>query len=150
MAIKAALAASLLVALVVAASASSYTTIITTTSYDEEGMIRQGREEGQQCRQRVQGQEFQSCQRYLRQGRNPQQQEYQEQCCQELKEMDRYQCGCEALRQAVQKAQQGGTSYPGQGEGHQSQGQQIYERARQLPRVCNLREQQCRFNLVFV
>ncbi|XP_057777909.1 2S seed storage albumin protein-like [Salvia miltiorrhiza] len=150
MAIKSALAAALLVALVAVASATTVTTV--TTSYDERGS-----EKYRQCSQQVQGREFQECQSYLKQRSRPylememeaesnpqQQEEYAEQCCEQLREMDRYQCGCEAIRHAVQKAQQQG------GRSYQAGTEQIYERARALPRLCNLREQQCRFNLVFL
>ncbi|XP_057777916.1 2S seed storage albumin protein-like [Salvia miltiorrhiza] len=111
MAKKAALAAALLVAV---ASA--------TTSDDEE------------CSQHVQGREFRSCQRYLQDPRS----RFVDDCCEELRGMERHQCGCEAIRHAVQQAQQGGSS------------EHIYERARALPRTCGLTHQQCRFNVVFL
>ncbi|KAH6837163.1 hypothetical protein C2S53_018261 [Perilla frutescens var. hirtella] len=116
----------------------------------------------QQCSQQVQGRQFRACQRYLQQrssgpynagdeeedeevAGNPQQQ-YLQECCQQLKEMDRQQCGCEAIRHAVREAQhgQGGRSY------HTGQSEQIYQRARALPRRCRLTHQQCRFSVVFV
>ncbi|KAG6433922.1 hypothetical protein SASPL_105541 [Salvia splendens] len=145
MAIKAAVAAALLMALVAVASATTYTTTVTTTSYDERGSRKY-----QQCSQKVQGREFRSCQSFLKQrsylemdsGRSKQ--EYVEECCEQLRDMDRYQCGCEAIKHAVQKAQQGGSSY------QTGQSEKIYERARALPRLCRLSEQQCSFNLVFV
>ncbi|KAH6806120.1 hypothetical protein C2S51_030951 [Perilla frutescens var. frutescens] len=151
MANKVALAAALLLALVALATATTYTTTVTTTSYDREG--------SQQCSQQVQSRRFRSCQRYLQQQQrngdemedevlemaagNPQQQ-YLQECCQQLKEMDRQQCGCEAIKQAVRQAQQGGRSY------QTGQSEQIYQRARELPRRCGLSEQQCHFNVVFV
>ncbi|XP_047979736.1 2S seed storage albumin protein-like [Salvia hispanica] len=141
MAIKAAVAAALLMALVAVASA----TTITTTSYDERGSRKY-----QQCSQKVQGRQFQSCQSYLKQrsylemDSGSSKQEYVEECCEQLRDMDRYQCGCEAIKHAVQKAQQGGSSY------QTGQSEKIYQRARALPRLCRLSEQQCSFNLVFV
>lgn len=146
MAIKVALAAALLVALVAVASATTYT----TTAIDEETNPR-----SQQCRQQVQGRQFRACQSYLQQRSrsspyveedpeieaNPQRESVEE-CCEQLREMDRNQCGCEAIKQAVRQAQQGGRSY------QTGQSEQMYQKARQLPRMCRLREQQCSFNLV--
>ncbi|KAL1534511.1 2S seed storage albumin protein-like [Salvia divinorum] len=146
MATKAALAAALLVALVALASATTTTTVTTTTSYDEEGG-----ENHHQCRQQVQGRRFHSCQRFLRQRNEFEGEEaldsYQpalQACCQELKQMDRQQCGCEAIRQAVRQAQQSTRRY------QTGQSEQVYQQARALPRRCGLREQQCRFRLLFV
>ncbi|KAL1545703.1 2S seed storage albumin protein-like [Salvia divinorum] len=137
MATKVALAAALLVALVALTSA---------TSFDEEGS-----ENYQQCRQQVQGRQFHSCQRFLQQRSTPYTNEDEEvlasyqpslqACCQELKQMDRQQCGCEAIRQAVKQAQQSTRRY---------QTGQVYQQARALPRRCGLREQQCHFRLLFV
>ncbi|KAL1545705.1 2S seed storage protein-like [Salvia divinorum] len=145
MAIKAAVAAALLMALVAVVSATTYTTTVTTTSYDERGS-----QKYQQCSQKVQGREFRACQSFLKQRSylemdSGSKQEYVEQCCEQLRDMDQYQCGCEAIKQAVQKAQQqGGSSY------QTGQSEKIYERARALPRLCRLSDQQCHFNLVFV
>lgn len=143
MAIKAAVAAALLMALVAVASATTYTTTVTTTSYDERGSRKY-----QQCSQKVQGREFQSCQSFLKQRSylemDSGSSEQVEECCEQLRDMDRYQCGCEAIKRAAQKAQQGGSSR------QTGQSEKIYERARALPRLCRLSEQQCSFNLVFV
>ncbi|KAH6806119.1 hypothetical protein C2S51_030950 [Perilla frutescens var. frutescens] len=111
----------------------------------------------QQCSQQVQGREFRACQRFLKQRSGPYnaeedeeevtgnpQQQYLQECCQQLKEMDRQQCGCEAIKQAMRQAQQGGRSY------QTGQSEQIYQRARELPRRCGLSQQQCRFSVVFV
>ncbi|KAG6437242.1 hypothetical protein SASPL_102154 [Salvia splendens] len=158
MATKAALTAALLMALVALASATTF-----TTSFEEEGNPRQ-----QQCRQQLQGREFRSCQLYFSQrSSNPYEEEVEEEvlemstgrqtrhrqphlneCCEQLREMDRHQCGCEAIKHAVQQAQQqGGRSRYQTG---QSESEQIYQKARSLPRMCGLREQQCQFRVVLV
>ncbi|KAL1564999.1 2S seed storage albumin protein-like [Salvia divinorum] len=139
MATKAVLAAALLMVLVALASATTY--------FDEEGS-----ENYQQCRQQVQGRKFHSCQRFLQQRTNEDEDEevedsYQpslQACCQELKQMDRQQCGCEAIRQAVKQTQQSTRRY------QTGQSEQVYQKARALPRRCALREQQCHFRLLFV
>ncbi|KAH6767954.1 hypothetical protein C2S51_013290 [Perilla frutescens var. frutescens] len=113
-------------------------------------MDNESRRSSEQCRQQVQGREFRECQRLLQQRRSgaynaeEDKEEYLQECCQQLKEMDRQQCGCEAIRQAVRAAQQGGRSY------QTGQSEQIYQRARDLPRRCGLSEQQCRFQVVFL
>ncbi|XP_057777913.1 2S seed storage albumin protein-like [Salvia miltiorrhiza] len=164
MAMKAALAAALLVGLVALASASSFTTTVTTVSFEEEA----NRPARQQCRQQLQGREFRSCQRYFSQRSSPYEEEEEvlemstdreqrsrrhspqlQECCEQLREMDRYQCGCEAIKHAVQQAQQqqrGSRRY----QTGQSESEQIYQKARSLPRMCGLREQQCQFRVVLV
>ncbi|XP_073148342.1 2S seed storage albumin protein-like [Henckelia pumila] len=152
-----ALAAALLVAAMLtlqAATANTYTTTITTTVVDE---TNPGQHE--QCRQQLQGRKFQSCQRYLQQGRQSEF-EYEElinprggggeqsgdlrQCCNEIRNVNE-QCRCEAIRQAVREQQQEGGGY--QGEGFQK----VYERARNLPRRCQFtRPQQCQLSGIFV
>ncbi|XP_047979738.1 2S seed storage albumin protein-like [Salvia hispanica] len=148
MATKAALAAALLMALVALATATTF-----TTSFDEEAS-----DNYQQCRQQVQGRRFNSCQRFLQQRSTPYSNEDEDEevldsyqpssslqaCCRELKQMDRQQCGCEAIRQAVKQAQQSTRRY------QTGQSEQVYQQARALPRRCGLREQQCRFRLLFV
>ncbi|XP_042009277.1 2S albumin seed storage protein-like [Salvia splendens] len=122
MANKAALAAALLVAMVALATA-------TTISFDEEVS-----ENHHQCRQQVQGRRFQSCQRFLQQRNefeallDSYQQPALQACCQELKQMDRQQCGCEAIRQAVRQAQQSTRRF------QTGQSEQVYQQARALPR----------------
>ncbi|XP_073042172.1 2S seed storage albumin protein-like [Primulina eburnea] len=151
-----ALAAALLVAMLSLATANTYTTTFTTTIVDETNPGQH-----QQCRQQLQGRRFRSCQRYLQQGReggryddsededlptlNPgEQSESLRQCCNDLRNVNE-QCRCEAIRQAVREQQQEGGGY--QGEGFQ----QVYERARNLPRRCHLdRPQQCQLSGVFV
>ncbi|KAG6433919.1 hypothetical protein SASPL_105538 [Salvia splendens] len=165
MATKAALTAALVMALLALASATTFTTTVTTTSFEEEGNPRQ-----QQCRQQLQGREFRSCQRYFSQrSSSPYEEEEEEEevlemstgsrqtrhrqpqlneCCEQLREMDRHQCGCEAIKHAVQQAQQqGGRSRYQTG---QSESEQIYQKARSLPSMCGLREQQCQFRVVLV
>ncbi|KAL8039724.1 hypothetical protein ABFX02_10G054700 [Erythranthe guttata] len=154
MAIKVVLTAALLVAMVTLASATSYTTTVTTTTIDDEA----NRGEQQQCRQQIQGRRFQSCQRYLSQrGQieeeeaiemttgNPQQQsQYLRDCCQQLQNVNQ-QCRCEAIKQAVKEIQQQGGQY------QTGQSEQVYQKARSLPRQCNFRSpQQCQFHVLFV
>ncbi|XP_047983947.1 2S seed storage albumin protein-like [Salvia hispanica] len=69
---------------------------------------------------------------------------YLQACCQELKQMDRQQCGCEAIRQAVSQVQQSTRRY------QTGQSEQVYQQARALPRRCGLGEHQCHFRLLFV
>ncbi|KAK6139967.1 hypothetical protein DH2020_026280 [Rehmannia glutinosa] len=142
------LAAALLVALVAVATATTYTTTVTTTTFDEEGNPGQQ----QQCQRQLQGRQFRSCQRYLSQRSpyneedevlemstgNPGQQMHLSQCCQQLKNVNE-QCRCEAIRHAVRQLQQGGQEEMGQS--------QVYQRATELPRKCNMRPQQCQIRL---
>ncbi|KAL2250781.1 2S albumin [Sesamum indicum] len=153
MAKKLALAAVLLVAMVALASATTYTTTVTTTAIDDEA-----NQQSQQCRQQLQGRQFRSCQRYLSQGRSPyggeedevlemstgnqQSEQSLRDCCQQLRNVDE-RCRCEAIRQAVRQQQQEGGYQEGQS-------QQVYQRARDLPRRCNMRPQQCQFRVIFV
>ncbi|KAL8465877.1 hypothetical protein ACS0TY_035118 [Phlomoides rotata] len=146
MAIKVALAAALLVALVALARATTYTTIVTTTTIDDEANPKQ------QCKQMVQGHQFQECQQYLRQGSQFQEgigmrgvypiwdeQKMKDECCRSLKKLENQGCECEGIQQAAMKAQQ----HMGQGQ----QSEQVYQRAQQLPQTCNLKTQQCQFKV---
>lgn len=158
MANKVALTTSFLLALVVLARASRYTTIITTTTLDDEA---NPRGQQQQCQRQLQGRQFRSCQSYLSQRgssqyeeeekeemgggleMNPsQQQQYLRDCCEQLQNVEQ-QCRCEAIQHAARQAQQQ------QGSGRQQSSEQVYQRARELPRQCNFR-QQCQFQVVFV
>lgn len=155
MANKVALTTSLLLALVVLARASRYTTTITTTTLDDEA---NPRGQQQQCQRQLQGRQFRSCQSYLSQRgssqyeeeemgggleMNPsQQQQYLRDCCEQLQNVEQ-QCRCEAIQHAARQAQQQ------QGSGRQQSSEQVYQRARELPRQCNFR-QQCQFQVVFV
>ncbi|KAL8516937.1 hypothetical protein ACS0TY_015258 [Phlomoides rotata] len=140
MAIKIALAAALLVALVALARATTYTTIVTTI--DDENNPKQ------QCKQMVQGRQFQACQQYLRHGSQYQEgtgmrgvypiwdeQQVKDECCRSLRNLENQGCECEGIQQAAMKAQQQ------MGQGQQSE--QVYQRAQQLPQTCNLKTQQC-------
>ncbi|KAL3628286.1 hypothetical protein CASFOL_027332 [Castilleja foliolosa] len=151
MAIKITLAAALLVALVAVATATSYTTTVTTTTFEDEANPGQQ----QQCQRQLQGRQFRSCQRYLSQRssspyteeeviENPGQQQQLQQCCDQLRNVNE-QCRCEAIKHAVRQLQQ-------QQEGQQQTGQsgQVYQRATELPRKCNMRPQQCQIRVVFV
>nr|AAW66631.1 leonurin [Leonurus japonicus] len=94
----------------------------------------------------LQGRQFRSCQSYLRQRGNvlematgnPQSQTVEE-CCESLKDIERkqQQCGCEAIKHAMRQMQGG-------------QSEEVYRKARMLPRTCGLRSQQCQFNVIFV
>ncbi|KAL6548123.1 hypothetical protein OROHE_009185 [Orobanche hederae] len=151
---KISLTAVLMMALVCLATATTYTTTITTTTFEDEGNPGQQ----QQCQRQLQGRQFRSCQRYLMQRSgsyteededvlemmstgNPGQQSLQE-CCQQLKNVNE-QCRCEAIKRAVQQTQQK--------EGQPSTGQsQVYQKAMELPRMCNMRPQKCQIRVVFV
>nr|GEX66165.1 2S seed storage protein-like [Tanacetum cinerariifolium] len=99
-------------------------TVITTTTVIDENR-KSGSQSQQSCYQRIQGQQFQQCQRYIQQAQqsgsygpllmviNKQGQQYQQQlkqCCNELERVES-ECQCEALeeiyRQAQQQQQQG-------------------------------------------
>ncbi|GFP96531.1 hypothetical protein PHJA_001797200 [Phtheirospermum japonicum] len=151
MAIKINLAAALLVALVAVATATSYTTTVTTTTFEDEA--NQGQQ--QQCQRQLQGRRFRSCQRYLSQRGRPyteeeevienpgQQQQQLQECCQQLRNVNE-QCRCEAIKHAVRQLQQQ------EGQQQTGQSQQVYQRATDLPRKCNMRPQQCQIRVVFV
>ncbi|XP_073017314.1 2S seed storage albumin protein-like [Primulina eburnea] len=151
------LASILLVAMQSLATANTYTTTITTTIDDETN-----RPGHQQCQQQLQGHRFRSCQRYLQQGRGgglyddsedsdlvpalnrPEQRESLMQCCEELRNVNE-QCRCEAIKQALREQQQEGGGYQGE------EFQKVYERARDLPRMCQMRRpQQCQLSGVFL
>ncbi|CAK9176272.1 unnamed protein product, partial [Ilex paraguariensis] len=129
----------LLLALFALAMASR-TTIITTVVEEENPR------ESQKCREQIQRQQqLPHCQAYLSQrspyelALNPQEQEEQEQylrqCCQQLENIDE-ECRCRAVREAVRQSQQGG--------GRQAEEtREMAQRARDLPRRCNLEPQQC-------
>ncbi|KAL6521108.1 hypothetical protein OROGR_017677 [Orobanche gracilis] len=150
------LASVLMMALVCLATATTYTTTVTTTTFKDE--VNPGQQ--QQCQRQLQGRQFRSCQRYLMQrsasdveededalemmgtGNPDQKQQSLNECCQQLKNVNE-QCRCEAIKRAVQQTQQK--------EGQPSTGQsQVYQKAMELPRMCNMRPQQCQIRVVFV
>ncbi|KAL6507730.1 hypothetical protein OROGR_023925 [Orobanche gracilis] len=152
------LAAALLVALVAMASATTYTTTVTTTTFEEEGNPGQQ----QQCQRQLQGRQFRSCQRYLSSqksrpyteededvlqmmgtGNRGQRQQSLQECCHQLKNVDE-QCRCEAIRCTVRQMQQK------EGQQQIGESQQVYQKAMDLPRKCNMRPQHCPMKVVFV
>lgn len=148
------LAAILLVALLAIASATAHRTTITTTVLEDEEDPGQGGQ-SQRCQQKIQEQQQQlwHCQQYLSQ-MSPsdlrmyplpgQQEEHLRPCCQTLENFDE-QCVCEAVMYVVrQQLQQGGGW---QGEEMQ---QQVMQKAKNLPRKCNLEPQQCQIGAVFI
>ncbi|KAL8516940.1 hypothetical protein ACS0TY_015260 [Phlomoides rotata] len=115
----------------------------------------QGQQSEQQCKQMVQGRQFQECQQYLRHGSQSQEgiemrgvypirdeEQVKEECCRSLKNLENQGCECEGIQQAAMKAQQQ------MGRGQQSE--QVYQRAQQLPQTCNLKTQKCQFNVIFM
>ncbi|GER29062.1 2S albumin [Striga asiatica] len=151
-AMKIALTAALLAALVTLSAATTYTTTVTTTTFADEAE-NPGQQE--QCQRQIQGRQFRSCQRYLSQRSkynsddeamiemNPGQQgqESLRECCQQLHNVNE-QCRCEAIRHAVRQLQQQ--------EGQQMGQSQVYQKATELPRRCNMRPQQCQIRVVFL
>ncbi|KAL6559195.1 hypothetical protein OROHE_006564 [Orobanche hederae] len=148
------LAAALLAALVAMATATTYTTTVTTTTFEDEGNPGQQ----QQCQRQLQGRQFRSCQRYLSSQKsgsyteedevvlemmgsgNPgQRQQSLKECCQQLKNVDE-QCRCEAIRCTVRQMQQKQIG----------ESQQVYQKAMELPRKCNMSPQHCPIKVVFV
>ncbi|PWA57507.1 seed storage albumin 6 precursor [Artemisia annua] len=138
--------------------------ISTTTTVIDENRQRGSQSQGS-CYQRIQGQRFQQCQRYIqqaqqsgsygpllmsisRQGGQQYQQEMQ-QCCNELQNVET-ECQCEALQQVYRQAQQQqqpwsqqqGRSRRGGQQGPQMQG--LKSVVEQLRDQCNLQVQQCR------
>ncbi|KZV34983.1 2S albumin precursor [Dorcoceras hygrometricum] len=152
-----ALTAALVVAMLSLAAANTYTTTITTTIDDIDNPGQQ-----QQCQRQLQGRRFQSCQRYLQQGRQGgrddsedgelvlpaesrgEQSESLRQCCDELRQVNE-RCRCEAIKQAVREQQQEGGGYRGQ------EFEEVYDRARNLPQRCQMRHpRQCQLSGVFL
>ncbi|KAF5781090.1 putative bifunctional inhibitor/plant lipid transfer protein/seed storage helical [Helianthus annuus] len=140
------------------AFATAHTTIITTTIEDENPISGQ-----RQCSQRIQGQRLNQCRMFLQQGQNiprefdnpqmgRQQQEQQllQQCCQELQNIDQ-QCQCEAVKQVFREAQQqvqqqqGPQSVPFL---HSQQAQRLKQKAQILPNVCNLQSRRCEIGTI--
>ncbi|KAF5781089.1 2S seed storage protein [Helianthus annuus] len=140
------------------AFATAHTTIITTTIEDENPISGQ-----RQCSQRIQGQRLNQCRMFLQQGQNiprefdnpqmgRQQQEQQllQQCCQELQNIEG-QCQCEAVKQVFREAQQqvqqqqGRQSVPFRGS---QQTQQLKQKAQILPNVCNLQSRRCEIGTI--
>ncbi|PWA70406.1 seed storage albumin 6 precursor [Artemisia annua] len=125
------------------AFASAYSTIGTTT-FDDENQY-----SPQRCTQRLQGQRFNQCQKYLQQGQSAfdkwwpfgqQSEQGVEQCCNELQRVDQ-QCQCAAVQQVYQKAQQMQGQQGGMFGGQKTR--QLREKAQNLPNKCNLRVQSC-------
>ncbi|GJX64204.1 2S seed storage protein-like protein [Tanacetum coccineum] len=127
----------------IVAFASAYSTIVTTTFEDD------NQYSPQRCTQRLQGQRFNQCQKYLQQGQgafdqwwpfSQQSEQGVEQCCNELERVDQ-QCQCAAVQQVYQKAQQMQGQQGGLFGGQKIQ--QLREKAQNLPNRCNLRVQSC-------
>ncbi|KAI7755394.1 hypothetical protein M8C21_024722 [Ambrosia artemisiifolia] len=128
---------------------SAHTTIITTTIDDENPIS-----EHQECRQQLREHELYQCRTYLQQGqtqtpweldnkhkeKKKHQEEGLQQCCQELKNVDK-QCQCEAVKQVfrdvqTQQQQQGG-------EYHSQEMEQLKHRAQNLSNKCKLETKRC-------
>ncbi|XP_016453453.1 2S sulfur-rich seed storage protein 2-like [Nicotiana tabacum] len=135
--------AALLLCLLAVASANTFTV---TTTVTEDDIENQG---SQRCQEQIQRQRLNYCRMYLSRSRqyygdelsmmtddkeSNQGQEHLQQCCQELRNMDT-QCRCEALRRMVTQ-QRGGRG---------QDAERMSERARYLPRMCNIQPTQCRF-----
>nr|XP_009784996.1 PREDICTED: 2S sulfur-rich seed storage protein 2-like [Nicotiana sylvestris]XP_016506581.1 PREDICTED: 2S sulfur-rich seed storage protein 2-like [Nicotiana tabacum] len=149
---KLSLVASLLLCLLVVASANTATS--TEDEHENQG--------SQRCQEQIQRQRLNHCRiimtmlenkRYMYLSRSRQYygdelsmvrdddesnqgQQHLQQCCQELRNMDT-QCRCEALRRRRRMMQERGS------RGQESE--RIMERARYLPRTCNIQPTQCRF-----
>nr|XP_009617265.1 2S sulfur-rich seed storage protein 2-like [Nicotiana tomentosiformis] len=139
---KLSLAAALLLCLLVVASANTITATATEGEYENQG--------SQRCQEQIQRQRLNHCRMYLSRSRQyygdelsmvtddderNQGQEHLQQCCQELRNMDT-QCRCEALRRMMMQER---------GSRGQESEQILMERARYLPRMCNIQPTQCRF-----
>nr|XP_043620132.1 2S seed storage protein-like [Erigeron canadensis] len=144
------------------AFAAAHTTIVTTTVEDENpipvpsfippipGVT------GPMCRLKLQFQQLDKCQMYLQQGQIPydelnrgqyqqggqlQEQRLQQQCCQQLQNVES-RCQCEAVKQVLENVQQ----FQGQQQGQFGLQHQLAEqKAQRLPQQCRLqvREQEC-------
>ncbi|OIT39081.1 PREDICTED: 2S sulfur-rich seed storage protein 1-like [Nicotiana attenuata] len=138
---KLSLAATLLLCLLVVASANTVTATATEDEYENQG--------SQRCQEQIQRQRLNHCRMYLSRSRqyygddlsmvtdddeSNQGQQFLQQCCQELRNMDT-QCRCEALRRMMM--QERGS------RGQESE--RMMGRARYLPRMCNIQPTQCRF-----
>nr|XP_016490160.1 PREDICTED: 2S sulfur-rich seed storage protein 2-like [Nicotiana tabacum] len=136
--------AALLLCLVAVASANRFTA--TTTVMEDDVVENQG---SQRCQEQMQRQRLNHCRMYLSRGgqlygeelsmvtdddESNQEQEHLQQCCEQLRNFDT-QCRCEALRRMMM--QERGS------RGQESE--RMMERARYLPRMCNMRPTECRF-----
>ncbi|KAJ8555733.1 hypothetical protein K7X08_013229 [Anisodus acutangulus] len=98
--------------------------------------------QSQRCQQQIQqAQKLRSCQQYLRQQTQFQEEEDKvsrdkQQCCEQLRQIQEPQCRCEGLSQVVQHAQQ-------QGELQGRERQQMIRTAENLPGLCQLSPQRC-------
>ncbi|KAK4365331.1 hypothetical protein RND71_016689 [Anisodus tanguticus] len=98
--------------------------------------------QSQRCQQQIQqAQQLRSCQQYLRQQTQFQEEEDKvsrdkQQCCEQLRQIQEPQCRCEGLSQVVQHAQQ-------QGELQGRERQQMIKTAQNLPGLCQLSPQRC-------
>lgn len=147
------LAVILLVALLAIDAATAHRTTITTTVVEEEDNLGQGGQ-SRRCQQRIQEQQQQlrHCQQYLSQmspfdlnmyPQQGQQEQHRRQCCQTLENFDE-RCRCDAVRHVVRQQQQQGGGWQGE------EMQQVLQKARYLPRMCNLEPQQCEIRPVFI
>ena len=146
------IAAMLATALLAVAGVSGFRATITAI-IDEELDQDAGEQQQTQhkCRQQIRPQRLQQCRQFLQQqsqespyepvllNQEEKQQQPLWQCCQQLKNVDE-QCRCEAVKQVVQQLQQGEGPYGQQGPQKQ---QQILQKARQLPGLCNLQPKEC-------
>ncbi|GJT68959.1 2S seed storage protein-like protein [Tanacetum coccineum] len=130
--------------------------VITTTTVIDENR-KSGSQSQQSCYQRIQGQQFQQCQRYIQQAQqsgsygpllmviNKQGQQLQQemqQCCNELERVET-ECQCEALQEVYRQAQM--QQQGSRRGGHQQQQiQGLKSVVEQLRDQCNLQVQQCR------
>ncbi|WOH04220.1 hypothetical protein DCAR_0623629 [Daucus carota subsp. sativus] len=153
----------LLIALFAVATATTYTTTvttITTTTEDEGSSSQQGSR--QQCREEIQGKDFNMCERFLipdqQQGggslrmivqsdegkqRREEQQELQTQCCEELKQI-KPMCRCAAIGDVVKQQMEGGQSM------QSKKMRQMLQKAQNLPSRCKFDQpQECSFGQTY-
>jgi hypothetical protein len=146
---KFAVVAVVLVALFAIALASPFRTMVTTTV--EEDNLEQQWGSQQRCRQQVQQKyrQLQPCRRYLRQSMpfemdmDMDMKQQLRQCCEQLRRIQPHECTCIAVRQMAREQME----QFGCGEGEEEQGQgcqqerevrQMMQKARMLPRECNM------------
>lgn len=114
--------------------------VTTVTKEDDE----KGNPKMKSCQKQVQRQKYlRNCQEYMKekadynkQLNHEKDEEYPEECCEELRQMD-YRCCCEGLKQAILQLQTKG-ELEGEDLSH------AYWIARDLPLTCGLKAGQCR------
>nr|AKV89648.1 PawS-like preproalbumin 1 [Heliopsis helianthoides] len=117
---------------------------ITITTIDDNGLAWMGGADGldnpqEQCRRQIPPEQLNHCQMHLTQGiwrpfqQQQQQQQHLQQCCSQLKQVNR-QCQCDAIQQVFDEARQ---------QADVIKMRQMLSKAQRLPSECSLQVQDC-------